>query len=105
MSTGTARRGKTPRLRPFVAIPRRRRDRFRYRYSAEELAEIARQVHDLRRRPACDTVFISFINDDATGAGADNAVACAELIHGLAGEAVPRPPKSSRTMRDFFDKK
>jgi len=80
-------------------------DEHRYRYSAEELAEIARQVHDLRRRRACDTVFISFINDDATGAGADNAVACAELIHGLAGEAVPRPPKSSRTMRDFFDRK
>ena len=35
-----------------------------------------------------------------------NATRCAELVHGLAGEPVPKAPKAPRqTMKDFFKPK
>ena len=78
----------------------------RYRYSEGELADISRQIDALRRRPGLETLYVSFLNDDAHHAGADNAFRCIELVHGLAGEPVPKAPKApKRTMKDFFKPK
>ncbi|CAE8695867.1 unnamed protein product, partial [Polarella glacialis] len=80
-------------------------DTHTYRYSDEELQGYAGQLHAWRLRGL--DVYCFVLADDAGAAMPQNAKRLQELVHGLAGEALPKGPKMAKqsSLASFFGSK
>ena len=77
-----------------------RNDEHSYRYTEEELRQIAAALHGWRLRGL--SVYVFVLSDDERGAMAHNAHMLRGMVHALAKEPVPRAPKEPRGLGAFF---